>query len=113
MNEDIEEMLKIYQTYEIDWMGDEIRDLSDLTRHHIVKRCKDGEDDINNYALLTTSSHRLLHYLEDNYYEAYIELNDLFLSLNRSFMPPTVDYYIKVRSIVKRVKKSIKNRRRK
>ena len=112
MNEDIGLMVEIYKTYNIDWMGDEIKSLSDLTRHHIVKRCKEGIDGIENYALLTTSSHRLLHYLEDNYYEAYIELNELFLSLNRSLLPPTIDYYEKVRKTVKRCKKSIKNERR-
>ena len=63
MNEDIIEMINIYQTYEVDWMGDKITSLSDLTRHHIKKKQYDGEDSINNYALLTSTSHHLIHFL--------------------------------------------------
>ena len=113
MNEDIIKMLDIYKTYEFDWMGQKIESLSDLTRHHIVKKQYDGMDDINNYALLTTYSHHLIHYLEDNYYKEYVELNKLFKELNLSLEPPTTEYYEKVRRILKRVKKDMKNKNRK
>ena len=112
MNEDIELMMKMYNTYEVDWMGDIITSLSSLTRHHIVKKENGGINDISNYALLTENSHHLLHFLEENYYEDYISLNRLFLELNRGLCPPDVKYYEKVRKIVKKVKKSIKNSRR-
>ena len=42
MNDDISIMMKIYNTFDIDWMGDAIGSLSDLTRHHIVKKEKVG-----------------------------------------------------------------------
>ena len=71
MNTDIELMLKIYEPNGIDWMGNEIKSLFDLTRHHIIKREKGGIDDISNYALLTKDSHILLHYLEDHYNREY------------------------------------------
>lgn len=112
MNETIELMQKTYNTYEVDWLGDKINSLSDLTRHHIIKKEKGGEDNINNYALLTRNSHIFIHYLEDNYYNDYNYLNSLFMELNRSLCPPSKEYYEEVRSIVKRVRKSIKNKRR-
>jgi len=112
MNEDIRLMVKIYKTYEVDWMGDPFSDISALTKHHIVKKENGGENGISNYALLTRKSHDLLHFLETNYYEDYVNLNRLFLELNRSVKPPTIEYYSEVKKIVKRVKKSIKNSKR-
>ena len=112
MNDDIKLMIQIYKTYDVDWLGCEIKSESDLTRHHIVKKENGGENGISNYALLTKSSHIFLHYLEDNYYYAYNELNSLFLELNMSVSAPTKEYYEKVRSIVKKVRKSIKNKKR-
>ena len=112
MNDDIECMAKTYNTYELDWMGDKIETLSNLTRHHIIKKENNGIDDISNYALLTTNSHHLLHYLEDNYNNAYIRLNELFIELNKTKRPPNSDYYKKVNDILRKVKKDIKNKRR-
>ena len=112
MNEDIELMLKIYEPNGVDWMGNEIKSLLDLTRHHIVKKEKGGIDNISNYALLTKDSHILLHYLEINYNHEYNYLNQLFLELNESLTKPTIEYYEKVKYIMKRVRKDIKNKRR-
>ena len=94
-------------------MGDEIIDPSLLTRHHIVKKEDGGENGISNYALLTKKSHELVNEMEEKYYNEYVLLNNLFLELNRSVSPPTSEYYDKVRMILKRVKKQIKNERRK
>ena len=112
MNSDIELMIKIYKTYELDWMGDEIKNIKFLTKHHIVKREQGGLNDISNYALLTDRSHHLIHYLEEHYYKEYVELNKLFKELNLSLQPPTEEYFEKVRRILKVVKKDIKNKRR-
>ena len=112
MNDDIKLMIKIYGTYEVDWLSDEIKSESDLTRHHIVKKENGGENGISNYALLTKRSHAFIHYLEDNYVEEYNYLNSLFLELNRSLAPPTKEYYERVRSVVKRIRKRIKNKSR-
>lgn len=113
MNQDIEYMMKIYDTYKYDWMGDEIKNPSNLTRHHIIKREKGGKDVISNYALLTDNSHQLIHYLEIKDHNSYINLNELFLELNRSNMPPTSEYEDEVKRIIKKVKKDIKNSKRK
>ena len=84
MNEEILQMMNIYNTFSLDWMGDEIKTPSDLTRHHIKKKQHDGENSINNYALLTTNSHHLIHYLEVNYNKEYNLINKLLLELNQS-----------------------------
>ena len=112
VNEDIEFMARLYKTYEMDWLGDPIESIRELTRHHIVKREHGGENGISNYALLTSDSHEFIHYLEDNYYNEYVNLNRLFLELNRSVSPPSEEYYEEVRRIAKRIRKSIKNKKR-
>lgn len=110
VNQDIEFMARIYGTYEVDWLGDPIESIRELTRHHIVKRENGGENGISNYALLTPKSHAFVHYLEENYVKEYEHLNSLFLTLNRSVNPPTSEYYEEVRKVVKSVRKRIKNK---
>ena len=113
MNDDIKLMIEKYGTYETDWLNDKINSYSELTKHHIIKKEKGGINDISNFALLTTNSHRLIHYLEDKYYKDYVSLNNLFLELNRSEKPPTIEYYDNIKRIIKRVKKCIKNENKK
>jgi len=112
INSDIVYMAKIYNTYERDWLGDPINSISELTRHHIVKKQYGGENGISNYALLTRNSHAFIHYLEDNYNLEYRYLNSLFLELNRSLTPPDLEYYEKVQKVLKRIKKQQKNKKR-
>jgi len=112
MNQDIELMIKIYNTNKVDWLGYEINSPSDLTRHHIIKKEKGGEDNINNYALLTKESHILLHFMENSYNAAYIKLQQLFIELNKSMKEPKLEYYNEVNKILKKIKKDIKNKKR-
>ena len=112
MNDDNKEMINIYNTFDLDWMGDTITSPSDLTRHHIIKKEHNGENSINNYALLTSSSHHLIHYLEINYNKEYNLIKKLLLELNESKMPPTKKYYDEMLKIIKKVKKDIKNKKR-
>ena len=108
MNEDTKFMCKIYETYDVDWMGAPIKN-NNLTRHHIVKKEDGGENGISNYALLTPESHHLLNYLEDNYVNEFNQINALLLNLNRTVKPPTKEYYEEMNAILKRVRKKIKN----
>ena len=93
MNSDVKIMLKIYRTKKVDWMGFAVTKNCPLTRHHIFKRVYGGENNISNYALLIQKSHELLHKLEKIDHNAYLELNELFLELNRSMQPPDKEYY--------------------
>ena len=113
MNDEIAEMINIYKTIDLDWMGDVIKTPSDLTRHHIIKKEKNGCNSIDNYALLTTNSHHLIHYLEINYNKEYNMINDLLMKLNVSKCEPTNEYFFEMNNILKKVKKDIKNKKRK
>lgn len=112
MNDDIKVMLQIYGDNGIDWLGYSYNDASELTRHHIVKKQYNGQDDISNYALLTHASHMFLHYMEEKYNKEYTYLNSRFLELNRSQKPPTIEYYEDVKKIMKRIRKLEKNKDR-
>ena len=112
MNEDIRIMMGIYDTYNHDWLGDEFKDPSELTRHHIIKKEHNGDNCMSNYALLTRSSHMFLHFLEENYYKEYLYLNSKLLELNRSLKPPTIKYYEDIHRVIKSVKKRMKNKSR-
>ena len=102
MNKDIKLMLKIYKTKDVDWMGYKITRNCPLTRHHIFKKVYGGANDISNYALLIQKSHEDLRILEKTDHKTYIELNNLFLELNRSLQPPTEEYYIKIKKLLKK-----------
>ena len=110
---DIEYMAKIYGTIDTDWLGDKFKNLSELTRHHIIKKQYGGEDSISNYALLTKKSHSFIHYLEINYNKEYNYLNSKFIELNNSLTCPTLEYYNDISKVVKRIRKIIKNQKRK
>ena len=105
-------MINIYQTYDMDWMGEKIINSSHLSRQHIKKKEDGGEDDINNYALLTIESHRFLNLMEEKYPKDYNYLNNMFLELNKSSMPPSSEYFDEVHSIIKRIRKRIKNNKK-
>lgn len=102
MNHDVKMMLDIYHTDKKDWMGYDITDNCEITRHHIWKKVYGGDNNISNYALLIHKSHELLHKLEKIDHNAYLELNELFLELNRSMQPPDEEYYKKVDKVLKR-----------
>ena len=62
--------------------------------------------------MLTITIH-LIHYLEINYNKEYNLINDLLLELNKSEKEPTEEYYSQMQFILKKVKKDIKNKKRK
>lgn len=78
----IELMLKIYKTYEYDWMSYSITSKNKLTYHHIVKECNGGVFSLDNGALLTKKAHRLLNMLEEKNYILYETWNELFKEIN-------------------------------
>ena len=98
-----EKSVKIYCCYEKDWMGFKITKKNPYSFHHIIKSCDGGKTTINNFAILTKSSHRYLNLLERLYPNIYNELNDVFLELISSNAPPTKKYYEKIDKILKKV----------
>ena len=61
------------------------------TFHHIVSRSIGGVDAINNGAILTKKAHDLLHLLEIVCFDASIDLQNIFIGINESNCPPTVE----------------------
>ena len=112
MNYDIRLMLDIYKTYELDWFGEKITNPEKLTRHHIVKKEDGGENGISNYALLMPSSHQYINYLEEHDPETFNMINEMFLELNRSILPPTKDYYYQMDRIKKRKHINVNKKKR-
>lgn len=76
-----------------------------LTAHHIIPQREKKIDEMWNIALLSNNSHIYFNYLEQ-YYNAYSkQLNGLFYDLNRTFAPPTEEYYEEVERVLKKVRK--------
>lgn len=76
-----------------------------ITYHHIVERRNGGKATLENGALLARSSHDYLNYLDIDYHKIYKELNGLFYDLNRTYKPPTKEYYEEVHNTLKKVKR--------
>lgn len=124
MDNILKELIKIYDTQEIDWMLDKTSKKNPFTYHHIKEDRNGGERTLENGAILTTKSHAFLNYLERTNKPYYKKFNELFQMLNDSKMPPNEEYYNAIRSILnelntieednkettKRKKKTIKRR---
>ena len=73
-----------------------------LTFHHILEKRNGGKEVWENGALLSSTSHQYLNYLDYKYHKIYKELNDMFHDLNRTYAPPTTDYYKEINHILKK-----------
>lgn len=99
------EMIEVYGNY--CWMNEMWipKPKEILTYHHILEKRNGGKVVWENGALLSGGSHHYLNYLDYEYHRIYNELNGMFYDLNRTFMPPTEDYYEEVKRILKKVDK--------
>lgn len=90
MKQVTKEMLKIYRPVSnLDWLNYRIVRKSDLTFHHIQKRCDGGKEVIENGALLLTIPHQYLHIIEYRDKETYIAINKMFEYINQQRYEPT------------------------
>lgn len=86
------EMLKIYKPIsDLDWMNYKIVRKTDLTFHHIQKRCDGGKEIIENGALLLPVPHQYLHLIEFRDIETYIAINKMFGFINMQQHEPTIE----------------------
>ena len=85
------EMLRIYKPLSnLDWMNYKIVRKSDLTYHHIEKRCDGGKRTIENGALLMgNTGHPYLHLIEYKDIDTYIAINKIFKYINQQRHEPT------------------------
>lgn len=83
------EMLKIYKPVSnLDWMNYKLVK-NDITMHHIIKREHGGKLEIDNLAILITTSHQYLHIIEYRDIETYNAINKLFRYINQQRREPT------------------------
>lgn len=83
------EMLKIYKPVSnLDWMNYRLVK-NDITMHHIIKREHGGKLEIDNLAILITTSHQYLHIIEYRDIETYNAINKLFRYINQQRREPT------------------------
>lgn len=83
------EMLKIYKPVSnLDWMNYKLVK-NDITMHHIIKREHGGKLEIDNLAILITTSHQYLHIIEYRDIETYNAINKLFRYINQQRSEPT------------------------
>lgn len=73
-----------------------------LTYHHILEVRNGGKVEWENGALLSLYRHNYLNYLDRYYHQVYEELNYLFYELNRTYAPPTKEYYEEVKRVLKK-----------
>ena len=87
------EMLKIYKPVSnLDWLNYKIVRTSNLTFHHIKKRCDGGRKEISNGALLLgNSAHPYLHLIEYKDINTYIAINKIFEYINKQKTEPTLE----------------------
>ena len=99
-----EEMISVYGNY--CWLNDmwvpKKKDI--MTFHHIIEKRNGGKAIWENGALLGSSSHSFLNYLDYKDHKTYNELNWLFFELNKTYAPPTEDYYDEVKFVLSKRK---------
>ena len=76
-----------------------------LTLHHIHELRNGGKTCWVNSALLSRKSHIYLNYLDREYYKIYKELNGAFRELNKTYAPPTQEYYGEINEILRKAKR--------
>ena len=75
-----------------------------LTGHHIIPVRDNGHTEWENIALLSAISHNYFNYIERINPKVAKELNDLFYELNRTYAPPTIEYFDEVEYVLKKVR---------
>ena len=79
------ELIYLYHPRQIDWMGYELRSITDLTYHHIQKREDGGRLTLDNGALLRgDTAHEYLHIIETRDLDMYVYINNLLKTVNKN-----------------------------
>lgn len=103
------EMLKIYQPLSnLDWLNYKIVQNSELTYHHIVKKCDGGKKTISNGAILLPTTHQYLHLIEHMDLDTYITINNLFKEINAQKQEPTMTQRYVLEEILEKFEKEHK-----
>lgn len=103
------EMLHIYKPLSgLDWMNYKIV-RTQMTFHHIIKKCDGGLEVIENGALLMSNPHQYLHTIEYTDHDTYVALNKIFSFINKQGHEPTMEQ----RQIIEYLLKSFESEHKK
>lgn len=95
------ELIYVFQPRQIDWMGYELRSITDLTFHHIDKKEHGGHLTFDNGALLRgDTAHEYLHIIESRDLDMYIYINNLLKNINTQGYNPTKRQLLAIRAIL-------------
>lgn len=93
MNTVLCQLMRIFETKNLDWMGYKVSKKNPYTFHHIVERRHGGKLTIENGAILTRIAHDHLNYLEAYVPEAYDDWQRFFRYINSKREPLTKEDY--------------------
>ena len=100
----LEDMLKIFGYPKKDWMGYEFSKKNYISYHHIQEKRNGGTESIENGALLSRTSHLLLHRIEQINYDLYLEWQQLFIDINIARKPLDEYDYLRIAELKKETK---------
>ena len=83
MNQELVKLLEIYKPMGIDWMCFQITKKNPYSFHHIKKQQNGGLLILENGAILSKKSHRLLNWIEEKYPLLYLDWEELFFLINQ------------------------------
>ncbi len=84
MKQELIKLIEIYKPIGIDWMCFQITRKNPYSFHHIKKQENGGLLIIENGAILSKKSHRLLNWLEEKYPLIYLDWEELFFIINKA-----------------------------
>ena len=90
----------IYNPSGFDWMNIKLTKHNKYTYHHIAERKNGGDDSVENGAILTAIAHNFLNVLEQYCPEAYNDLQNVFIRINASHVPPSYEIMSEVDQIL-------------
>ena len=91
MREILKEMLRIYTPLcNMDWMNYRLIK-SQVTFHHLTKKCDGGKRKISNGALLMPQAHEYLHIIEYKDFKTYQAINKIFKIVNTQLHEPDLE----------------------
>lgn len=93
MNTVLNQLIRIFEQKNIDWMGYKVTKKNPYTYHHILERRYGGKLSIDNGAILTRDAHDHLNYLEAYVPEAYDDWQRFFRYVNAKKRPLTKEDY--------------------
>lgn len=95
------DMRNIYRLRGYDFLGYTYRNVSELSFHHITKKCDGGEMSIDNGALLNKeTSHPYLHLIEFKEFDIYVAINEIIREITQQRKHPTTEQLKRIRALL-------------